>query len=352
MEQIPENTHISPQEATSLHESAPETPPLKTRKSTGIILIALLSLIVALACAAGMAYAWLQYQAVQAKTAEKIARLENVASKEQTALAEQRNLLNSTKQALQQLQTQVQQQAKPKDWLLSEVDYLVKLAALNLTVDNNVSLARKLLQAADQQLADSNNSAYWPVRQALADDISTLNTAPQVDLVGIIVRLNTLKQNIEKLPQVPKISNKPEQQPQINSTAVTTVSPTASWSDKAKEIALQVWESLKELVVIRQDGAQLAPLLPPDAFAFVVANIQAQLTMAQWAALHHQRMIYQQSLAQARSWIARYFAADSAQVKAAQGLLNNLLAIDISPASPDLSQSLQAIEKLLQPGSG
>ncbi|HVV69861.1 MAG TPA: uroporphyrinogen-III C-methyltransferase [Gammaproteobacteria bacterium] len=348
MQEMQENIPQS-EEVVAEPDATPALPPAppKPNRSPLSILIAVIALLIALASVGAWIYSWWQYQARETKSHEKILQLEKLTKKNQSALSALQTALKNTQQSVQQLNTELEQQNKPKNWLLAAVDNQVKLAALNLRIDNNVTLAQKLLQDADQQLAAANNSALLPVRQALAKDMAALAAAPEVDIPGIIVRLNILKEWVEQFPQTPKIEVKA--QPQSNQTLPNTAA-SQSLSDKSKDFLSRLWQSLKELVVIRHEGAEVAPLLPPNAFAFVVTNIQTQLTLAQWAALHHEEQIYKQSIAQARNWIGRYFAPDDAKVKTAQILLNNLMAVNVNPAIPDLSQSLQAIQKLLVSG--
>lgn len=348
MQEMQENTPESETVAAEPSET-PALPPVppKPRRSHSGMLIAVIALLIALASAGAWIYSWWQYQNREIQSHKKIVQLETLATKNDNALAALQTALKNTQQSVQQLNAELEEQNKPKNWLLAEVDNQIKLADLNLRIDNNVSLAQTLLQDADQQLAAANNAALLPVRQALAKDLAALAAAKPVDIPGVIIRLNILKQWVEQLPQTPQIVVK--KNPQSNQTLVNAV-PAKSFSDKGKDFLARLWQSLKELVVIRNEGAQSPPLLPPTAFAFVVTNIQTQLTLAQWAALHQQELIYKQSIAQARNWIDRYFAPDDAKVKTAQILLNNLTAVNVNPAIPDLSQSLQAIQKLLVSG--
>lgn len=343
-ENPPEGETVTPEPGDA--PALPPAPP-KPKRSPWGILVAVIALLVALASAGASVYSWRQYQAREIQNHEKISQFEKLIATNAKALAELQAAQKTTQQSIYQLNAELEEQNKPKNWLLAEVANQVKLADLNLRVDSNIPLAQKLLQDADQQLAAANNAVLLPVRQALANDMTALAAAPKVDIPGVIIRLNILKQWVEQFPQTPKIVIK--QKPQPTQIVANTI-PGQSFSDKSKDFLARLWQSLKELVVIRNEGAQSVPLLPPSTFAFVVTNIQTQLSLAQWAALHQQALIYKQSIAQARDWIGRYFAPDDAKVKTAQILLNNLMAVDVNPAIPDLSQSLQAVQKSLVSG--
>jgi len=208
-------------------------------------------------------------------------------------------------------------------------------------LEKNPQIASQILQAADKKIQQLNQISLMPVRQALAADIATLNAVPTVDLAGIVVQINAISAQIEDLPRIQKQDNNLVAV-QAPANAVPSVS--ASWQSKVKTVISAIGENLRSLVVIKREAPNVVPLLPPDQYIYVITNIQTQLTMAQWAALHQQPQIYKQSLQQANIWIERYFSTDNSAVKAVLQSLQELTRIDVAPKLPDLSQSLQAIE--------
>lgn len=233
-----------------------------------------------------------------------------------------------------------QSQLTSSGWGLAEAEYLVNSALFNLQIEKNPQVASQILQAADEKIQQLNQVSLLPARQALASDIAALNAVPMVDLPGIIVQINALSNQLETLPRMQKVAD--------NAAAKTMTHPlpaTASWQDKTKAVLVAIGENLRSLVVIRHEAPNAIPLLPPDQYAYLITNIQTQLTMAQWAALHQQPKIYQQSLQQAKIWITRYFSPDTSAVKAILQRLQELAQVDIAPDLPDLSHSLQAVEQ-------
>src|SRR5262249_49759538 len=125
MQELQENTHVPDESVTLVPETEKQTPPIKTGRSGGLVFIAVLGLLIALASAAGLVYAFLRYQNTLAITNQKITQLETGIAKDSAMLADQRLRLLTIQKVTQDLQGQLQRQTKPENWILEEVDYLV-----------------------------------------------------------------------------------------------------------------------------------------------------------------------------------------------------------------------------------
>ena len=62
-----------------------------------------------------------------------------------------------------------------KTWLLSQADFLVKLAGRKLWSDQDVTTAAALLKSADASLADMNDPSLITARRAITEDIASLS---------------------------------------------------------------------------------------------------------------------------------------------------------------------------------
>lgn len=257
----------------------------------------------------------------------------------QTQLLQQ--TLTQDQQTLASLQTSVQTLAAPQaktSRALSEAEYLVELANYNLHFQGDVTVAVNLLKAADQQLNLTQDPTATPVRQILANNIMTLQSIPQLDLAGMILQINAISQQVALLPIVPDQLTKP---------AVTQKETISSAPERVWQRGLEsVGHALREVVVVRHLEQPAVPLLPPQQQVYLIQNIQLQLSQAQWALLHQQPQIYQQSLQQASSWIEQYFVS-AAGTQSVLAALVQLQKVDIKPTLPDLSATLQQIRDQL-----
>ena len=88
------------------------------------------------------------------------------------------------------------------DRVLSEVEQMLVLASQQLQLAGNVRGALAALQAADQRLAHADKLAATPLRRAIAQDMDRLKAVPQIDTVGMAVRLDGLMRQVDALPLV------------------------------------------------------------------------------------------------------------------------------------------------------
>lgn len=251
------------------------------------------------------------------------------------AMAQQR-INEVTQTSLQNLTQPQEKRARA----LSEAEYLVKLASLNLDFEGNIPLVINLLNMADQQLAALNDPSLIHVRQTLANNISSLEAAPKLDVAGLILKINAISQQIPNLPVVPTELTKP-------ATDLTSSSSSATAPSVWKRSVDAVGRALTNVVVVRHLDQPVEPLLPPQQQAYLILNIQLKLSQAQWAVLHQQPEIYQQNLQQASAWVKQYFLQKEAITQSVLQQLAELQTIQVKPVLPSISDSLHAIESAL-----
>lgn len=314
---------------TDATTSMTETPnPISPKRSRSGLWLASFCLFLILCIIAALVYFF--YHAWQ--TQQSVAGLEKNLS---TAAI----LLEQQQQTITNLQNTVQTLSQPQVHTaraLAEAEYMVQLAQLNLTFEGNIDAVLRLLKAADAQLAPLNDPTLLPIRQLLSNHIAALETITRPDLAGTMVRLNTLSQQINQLPIVATQLTKPANE---NTTTVTT--STAPFWERGLD---SVGHALKEMVVIRRSHQPTQPLISPEQQVYLIENIQLQLSQAQWAALHQQPQVYQQSLNQSLRWVQQYFVPTSPQTQQVVNALTELQKVDIKPNYPDLTDLLKALQ--------
>lgn len=142
-----------------------------------------------------------QLTALQKAQETQKTELETVIKQQSAALAE----ANSKQEELTKQLDDVQQKVATisgtdaKTWLLSQADFLVKLAGRKLWSDQDVTTAAALLKSADASLADMNDPSLITARRAITEDIASLSAVSQVDYDGIILKVNQLSNQIDNL---------------------------------------------------------------------------------------------------------------------------------------------------------
>jgi len=217
------------------------------------------------------------------------------------------------------------------DRLLSEVEQLLVLASQQLQLAGNVRAALIALQAADQRLARAEKLAATPLRRAITQDMERLKAVPQVDTVGLAVKLDGLIAQTDSLPLI--IS---ETMPPMRATRVR-----ADESGVART-ARDLWEEMKGLVRIRELDTPDAALLSPAQAYFLRENLKLRLLAARVALLARDEGSFREDVRTSQAWIAKYFDTRARATTAAIASLKQVADSPVTIAVPDINASLAA----------
>ncbi len=256
-------------------------------------------------------------------------------------------ILSANVKILQTQATQSQQQmanlqqlnsGNHRAWVFEEVNYLVRLAHYNVTYTHDVPAAIVLLQTADQRIAALDDPAFDGLRQQFASSIGALQAIPNLDLAGLLSRINALAEQSKQLPLSAPASFIPQH---ITPAQQEQNAALPAWR-KALQKSLN---TLQTLVIIRHRNQPIAPLLAPEQEFYLQQNVQLFLQQAQWAALHGQENVYKVSLQQVEAWVQQYFAQDAANTRAFRHELDLLEKINVQPTLPGLNDLVRAVEQ-------
>lgn len=230
---------------------------------------------------------------------------------------------------------QAAQKGDVEKWQVAEAQYLTKLANDHVQFTHNVSLALTLLQQADQVLQAINDTALYDLRQALANDMTSLKSLPEVDVTGIYARLSALAGQVKQLPlpASPLGSS--------NNIETTKTKANASWWQSGLD---RSWDALRKVVIIKKVETKDSPLVMPEEKAFLYQNLNAQLEDAMWGVLHRNNEVYQASLARSVTWAQTYFLQDAPETKNMLQSLTELQKENVDAPSANLSETLRLFE--------
>jgi uroporphyrin-3 C-methyltransferase len=259
---------------------------------------------------------------------------------QQSAIAEQ--TVESKKQLTQQLTEQLAEfsaeikqlsEHQPSDWIASEVNYLIRLAARSLWLEKNAQTAINLLKEANQRLSKLQNPQYLPLRAAINDDIETLQLLPEVDAEQLILSIQALAKQVTHLPlnqvQLPDDETKTQD--------LTLTNNIADWrSNLAK-----VWQRfLNQFITVRRRSGNVEPLMAPKYQQHLSQNIMLKLQQAAWAVSQQKPRLYQATMTEISTWITEYYDVNE---QATQQFLARINALAQQPVAVDLPQQLQAV---------
>jgi uroporphyrin-III C-methyltransferase len=221
------------------------------------------------------------------------------------------------------------------EWQLAEIEQVLAIASQQLQLAGNVRAALLALQLAESRLARADRPQFVPVRRALQRDIERLRATPAVDLPAMTVRLDTLIAAADSLPLA--------YDERTERTPAKVAPPGAPGNGALARFGAEIWNELKQLVVVRKMSGNEPPLLPPSQAYFVRENLRLRLLNARLSLLTRDEAGYREDLRFAQSWIQRYFDARSRQGSDALAQLKQLSATSISFEMPTIGDSLEAV---------
>lgn len=259
--------------------------------------------------------------------------------------------------ALEQL---YQDLSKNRDeWALAEIEQVLATASQQLQLAGNVQGALIALQNADNRLAKSEKAQFIAVRRAIAKDIEMLKTLPQLDMTGLVLRLDSVIAQVDNIPlwsdEKPPVSVTAPKAPlrvlpkptkgktEKDSDTGGENTFTAKVQDYWQSFSSEMWTEVKQLVRVRNVENPEALLLTPSQAYFARENLKLRLLNARLALLSRNEGAFRSDMISAQDIITRYFDVRSKQAQTAQSLLKQVQNNNLSIEMPALTESLNSV---------
>jgi len=251
----------------------------------------------------------------------------------------QQKAFNTLKTDLQNAQMRLVALGGSKNWVLSEVNYLIFMANERLRIARDIPTAITQLQAAEEKITMLGDPALWGLKEAIAKDIAKLSTQPRVKKQMIWEQLNALEPLIANAP-FKTLDN--ELQKAILEKNIAIDDSLPAW----KKGLLRSWYELKSLIRVTKESDNPIPkALTIQERGEIVRTMQLIAEQAQWAVLQGENKIYLTSLESLQKWAKEYFIQSPEQ----QMLLERIEHLKTQPVdSPlaDISTTLKALSSL------
>lgn len=324
------------------------------KDKTGLPILASLvvvSLVLAIAAAGGVAYSWLRNEQQQLKQVqqtqsinslkEKIAALQQAQQRNQNSASAMQAELNKQQQEISKQLSEITEKLgrNRHDWAVSEIRYTLRQANMRLQLFKDKDTALVALQLADEQLAKLADPALYKLRGTVNKEIAALKAVQEIDIEGLSLKLTALAEQVKNLQVSVTQRSKNNKPPAL--PAVTDASDLAAWQKHADA----VWQELKTLVTIRRTDKKLLPLLTEQESQQLRQALGLKIEIARLALLQENTRLFHSSLAAATSWLEEYFNADQAAVIAITKELKSLMTVQLVPNYPDISGSLSLLEQ-------
>ena len=230
-------------------------------------------------------------------------------------------------------------QRQPSDWLLHEAEYLIRMAARTLWLENDTTASIGLLKDADTRLADLNDPAFLPVRELVHMDIKSLELMPVLQTDEVVLTLMAMKTQLPMLPLA---------MVDVGTDANTGTELSDNLNDWRKNLA-KTWEKfLDDFIRVRQRTGLIKPLVSPKQQQHLKQNLNLKIQLALWAATEKKGDIYQKSLVDIKQWITEFFDLKDPSNQQFLAALTKLQAQRISYNYPSDLSSLTAIRTALK----
>jgi uroporphyrin-3 C-methyltransferase len=308
--------------------------------------------------------------ASNAETAQLVRDAQETAKELQVKVGvlESRQTESQSQQAA--LEQMYQDISKNRDeWALSEIEQVLSTASQQLQLAGNVQGALIALQNADRSLSRSDKPQFITIRRAIARDIDKLKALPSVDQAGIALRLDNVIGQIDNLPLLSDEKPAEPQAPRRIAAAAAVAGGAGSRGTgaaaggkpgtaaaPAPELGLgqrvtetwrnwshEMWDDMRQLIRVRTVDTPEALMLSPSESYFVRENLKLRLLNARLALLSRNEGTFRDDIGTAQQMLVKYFDARARSTLAAQALLRQVQANNVSIDVPDLSESLNAV---------
>jgi len=261
-----------------------------------------------------------------------------VSQQQQTTDTLAKKMAISNQQMLQSIDVLFKQKGRERiGWVLAEVEYLLIIANHSLKLQNDAHTAIAALEGADSRLLDTGDPGTIEIRTRIREEIQSLKSLQQPDLVGMAAKLGSVIKVVPKLPiKFTQVNTKKK----IDALIEKKASHDARDLEQASKDFLH---ELRGLVVFRKMDESPKPLMTPEQEFFLQQNLQLKLETARRSLLLGQAGLYRDSLNEAIQWLEQFFDAEIALVQQTIAELKALQGMNISSDLPDISSSIKIL---------
>jgi len=254
---------------------------------------------------------------------------------------------------------------------IEEVEQLLFIANKQLRLANNVTSAMIAIQEADARLQRINHPQISHLQNVLAKDMGLLKAVPEIDIVGIGLKLDSLAEKIDQLPLAmegatsPEINDVPNKsqtsggvlgilkdffkgdpnEPQETGGTLKTIQDflLETWANLNKYVDIEQFVNVEQLVRIEHVGKQDIP--DPSHSYFLRENLKLRLLAAHNALLARDAGNFQAYLETSIEWINKHFNNKSELGISMLETLDQLHSNEIALNVPNILTSYDAVRK-------
>ncbi|MGD0958464.1 MAG: uroporphyrinogen-III C-methyltransferase [Methylomonas sp.] len=221
------------------------------------------------------------------------------------------------------------------DWLLADAEYLLTVASQRLHLAGDVATTLEALEAADQRLRESGDTAVFKVREQIAKELGMLKAVAVPDIVGVYSGIQNLQNEVDDLSVLlPHAGKQPE-----------TPQQTSDQHEQNTGILNTLAKQLGGYLVIRHTDQPVNAILTPEEAHFIKQQLKVRLELIEIALVQQNDTLFSASIADSKQWLKKNFA-ESASTDHFAAELDKLGNIQIRSQYPDISASLKMLKDI------
>ncbi|MGB1029047.1 MAG: uroporphyrinogen-III C-methyltransferase [Pseudoalteromonas marina] len=355
-----ENTTSTASSSTSVKNEPASVKNKPANDKQKVSKVASLALLISLVVASGVGYEF--YQKLNAGKAQNT--IVNELSEQNKLLQQELAALKSSQMSLQQAlfnseekvsealtQSTLENQQALKAALQKaqqqgsslnpqEVTSLQRMAEFKLWAEKDYQGASAVLKRLDGLLSEYPGTIE--VRQAIMQDIQTLDSLKPVATEAIYLQLNSILNRIDEL--VFNAVNSPEEPREVDENALSE--DINDWQQNISNSWNKIVDSF--IKIRRHEGIAVEPLLTDQERNLINQRIKLNIAQAQDALLSKQASIYFNALSEAKRLISEYFKQDDAATKSTLNTLSKLEKEPLNFSQEVTLQSTQMVKEWAQ----
>jgi uncharacterized protein HemX len=224
------------------------------------------------------------------------------------------------------------------DWLMADAEYLLSVANQRLQLVGDVKTTRMALEAADQRLRESGDTAAFKVREQITKEIAALRTVKKLDIVGMHASIQLLKDKVPKLAVLLPYSGKPL----TESKRIHNHDEEPTNDHGVLNSALHLLEGY---VTVKHTDQAVTHILTEEEVGFIRQQLGVKFEVIKIALVQQSDTIYQASIADAKQWVKSNFTINTQSISVLEEL-GRLSTIPLRIDFPDVSTSLKMIKDI------
>lgn len=229
----------------------------------------------------------------------------------------------------------------PDDWRKAQSYFLVSSAYRMAVFSRDPKAALWCLNSANELLAGIEEEQINKIREVLANDIMKIKNIPQLDLRGLINKLDSVYNNLDKMTLVEVTTADQREQNYQKSDSVTET--LIEWKNNL--LASLKDFSSRFVEIRRRDEQAVNAFLSADQAKLLLENLKSQILLAKMAVYEQNEQAYIADIEQALTLIKGYYNPETPAFKANIETLEDLKATQIYVQSPNTLESYNLFDK-------